>query len=185
MSLEQGRSGSIFGRSDASRLDFGGRNPSIFEVCRRSNALDANFVRRQQNTVKTGTRGTSEISRDKTKPTKNRSEGAFDCARCNTSAHTAHSKGLGASWGGSGKLLDGSWPLLARSGRPKIGLGAAFGPPAPVPSASGRLPEAALGARNGPRSICRRFLVDLRRFSSMFDRFFVDESLDRTGRSAL
>ena len=35
-----------------------------------------------------------------------------------------------------GTFLDGSWPLLARPGRPKIGLGAIFGRPRAVPSAS-------------------------------------------------
>ena len=70
-------------------------------------------------------------------------------------------------WGGPGTLLDGSWALLARLGRPKIGLGASFGCPKTVPSASGRIPETALGVRNGPRSIFRRFFVD-------FDFIFVD-----------
>ena len=62
--------------------------------------------------------------------------------------------------GGPGTLWDGSWPLLARPGRPKIGFGAAFGCPKAVPSASGRVPEMALGARSGPRSIFRRSGVD-------------------------
>ena len=60
--------------------------------------------------------------------------------------------------GGPGMLLDGSWPLLARPRRPKIGLGAALGRPKIVWSASGRLSETALSARTGPRSIFHRFL---------------------------
>ena len=64
-------------------------------------------------------------------------------------------------WGAQGTLLDGSWPLLARPGRRKIGFGAAFGCPKAVQSASGRVPEAAWGAQNGPRSIFHRFGVDL------------------------
>ena len=63
-------------------------------------------------------------------------------------------------WGGPGTLLDGSWLLLARPGRPKIGLGVALGRPKIVSSASGRLSETALSARTGPRSICHRFFVD-------------------------
>ena len=55
--------------------------------------------------------------------------------------------------GGPGALLDGSWALLARPGRPQIGLGASFGCPKAVPSASGRVPETTLGAQTGPRSI--------------------------------
>ena len=73
-------------------------------------------------------------------------------------------------------LLDVSWPLLARPGRLKIGLWAAFGRPQAVPSASGCVPETALSAQNGPRSTFRRFLVDLARifedFRSIFRRFF-------------
>ena len=64
-------------------------------------------------------------------------------------------------WGGPGTLLDGSWLLLARPGRPKIGLGAALGHPKIVSSASGRLSETALSARTGPRSIFHRFLEDV------------------------
>ena len=80
--------------------------------------------------------------------------------------------------GGPGTLLDGSWPLLARLGRPKIGFGAAFGCPKAIPSASGRVPEIALGAQNGPRSIFRRFGVDLGwifiDFRSIFRRFSLE-----------
>ena len=73
---------------------------------------------------------------------------------------------LGGSWklerlrGSPGTLLDGSWPLLARPGCPKIGLEAAFGCPMAVPSASGRVPETASGSQNASRSIFRRFSVD-------------------------
>ena len=77
--------------------------------------------------------------------------------------------------GGPGTLLDGSWPLLARLGRPKIGFGAAFGHPKAIPSASGHVPETALGTQNGPRSIFRRFGVD-------FHRFFVDFRSSRVRR---
>ena len=74
---------------------------------------------------------------------------------------------------GPGTLLDGSWPLLARPGRPKIGFGAAFGCPKAIPSASGRVPETALGAQNGPRSIFRRFGMDFRQFWNEFSSIFV------------
>ena len=138
-------------------------------------------MRTQQNTVKTDTRGTSEFSRDKTKPTKNRSEDAFEAARCSAGARTAHREGLGASSGCPARLLDGSWPLLARPGRPKIGFGPAFGRPKAVPSASGRVPETALGAQNGPRSIFRRFWVDLGWIIVGFG-FFVDFRSSRVQR---
>ena len=110
-----GRSGSILGPADAPGLDFGGQNGSIFEVCRRSCTVGANFVRTQENTVKTGARGTSELSRDKTKATKNRSEGAFEAARCTTGARTAHREDLGAS---SGRPWDAFGRLLAALGSP-------------------------------------------------------------------
>ena len=80
--------------------------------------------------------------------------------------------------GGPGTLLDGSWPLLARLGRPKIGFGAAFGHPKAIPSASGHVPETALGTQNGPRSIFRRFGFDLGwifiDFRSIFRRFSLE-----------
>ena len=53
-------------------------------------------------------------------------------------------------WGAPGTLMDASWSLLARPGRPLIGLGAALWRPKTVPSASGRVPEMALGAQTGP-----------------------------------
>ena len=64
-------------------------------------------------------------------------------------------------WGALATLLDSSWPLLVRRGRPKISFGAAFWHPKAVPSASGRVPEAAPGAQNGSRWVFRRSGVDL------------------------
>jgi len=75
---------------------------------------------------------------------------------------------------GPGTLLDGPWPLLARLGRPKIGLEAAFGCPKAVPSASGHVPKMAWGSETAQD----RFFVYLGSisdgFSSIFERFFVD-----------
>ena len=81
-------------------------------------------------------------------------------------------------WGGPGTLLDGSWALLARLGRPKIGLGASCGCPKTVPSASGRIPEKTLGAQTGPRSIFLRFGMDFRRFSKDFSSIFARAACD-------
>ena len=75
-----------------------------------------------------------------------------------------------------GSLLGVSRPLLARPGRPQIGLGAAFGCPKTVPRASGRVPETALGARTSPRSIFRRLRLRFHGFSNDFsscDRFLL------------
>ena len=76
---------------------------------------------------------------------------------------------------GPGTLLDVSRPSVARPGRPKIGLGASFGLLQAAPSASGRVPDTAVGAQDGPRLIFRRFLderawifID---FRSIFRRF--------------
>ena len=81
-------------------------------------------------------------------------------------------------WGSPGTLLDSSWPLLARPGRPQIGLGAALGRPKIVLSASRRVTETALGARTGPRSIFRRIFVDLGfifvDFRAIFRRFLLE-----------
>ena len=125
-SLELGRSGSILGPADAPELDFGRRNASIFEVCRRSRAFDANFVRTQQNIVKTDTRSTSELSRGKTTETKNRSDGAFDGAQCTIGAWTAHREGLGASprrpGDAFGRLLAALGPPGASQDRPWGGI---------------------------------------------------------------
>ena len=59
---------------------------------------------------------------------------------------------------GPGTLLDVSRPSVARPGRPKISLGASFGLLQAVPSASGRIPDTAVGALDGLRLIFRRFL---------------------------
>ena len=95
---------------------------------------------------------------------KNRSANASNCVgRCERRLRASWEwppKLLERLWAALGTLLDGSWPLLARLGRPKIGFGFAFVCPKTVPSASGRVPEAALGAQNGLRSIFRRFWVD-------------------------
>ena len=93
-----------------------------------------------------------------------------------------HSSGAvrGRLRSGPGTLLDVSWPLLARPGRLKIGLWAAFGRPQTVPSASRRVPETASSAQNRPRAIFQRFFDDLARFfvdfRSIFDRFCIDFS---------
>ena len=86
-------------------------------------------------------------------------------------------------WGSPGTLLDGSWPLLTRPGRPQIGLGAPFGRPQAVLSASGRVPETTLGLRTSPTSIFHRFFPDFGFASSIFKRFFVDFRSSRLRRS--
>ena len=72
-------------------------------------------MRTQQNSVKTDVRGTSGLSRDKTKVTTIRSEGAFEAALCTTGAWTAHREGLGAI---SGRPGDAFGRLLAALGSP-------------------------------------------------------------------
>ena len=74
---------------------------------------------------------------------------------------------LECPWGAWATRLVGSWPLLARPGWPKIGFGTPLGRAKAVPSASGRVPEADLGAPNGPNSIFHRFGLD-------FDWIFID-----------
>ena len=114
LSRETSRLGSILSRPDAPGLDFGGRNASIFERFRCARAFAAYIARTQQNTVKTGTNSTSELSRDKTKTSKTRSDDASDLA-CRV-AHTPTSlrTGPGASWDRPGLAF----------GRPLAALGA-------------------------------------------------------------
>ena len=149
------------GPAAAPGFDVGGQNDSVFEVRRRSCTFGANFVRTQQNAVKTGMQGTSEPSHHAMKATKNGSEDVCEAAQCSTGAWMAHRESFRAFSGGPGKLLDISWPFLARPRRPKIGFGAAFGRSKTVPSASGRVPDTALGAQSGSRPIFRRFWVGL------------------------
>ena len=70
----------------------------IFERFGCARAFAAYIARTQQNTVKTDTNSTSELSRDKTKTTKKGSDDASDFA-CRV-AHTPTSlrTGPGASW---------------------------------------------------------------------------------------
>ena len=150
--LELARPASILGRPDGPEVDFGGRNASIFELSRPAHAFGANFVRTQQNTIKRGTGRTSELSRDKTKTTKNRSASAFDDPRCFDRARMRFGTVLGRLGTRPGALLDRPRPPRARPGRPKIAPRAVFGRPEPVPSESRRVLETALNAQNRPRS---------------------------------
>ena len=81
--------------------------------------------------------------------------------------------------GSSGTFSDGSWTLLARPGRPKIGLGAPFGCPKAVPSATGHVSETALVAQDDPRSMFRRFRSDLAWIFVDFRPIFVDISPEK------
>ena len=143
------------GSADAPGLDFGGHNGSIFEVCRRSCAFGANFVRTQQNAIKTGMRGTSELSRDETKATKNRSEDVCEAAQCSTGARTAHWESLSRAARGSFWTSPGcSW--LAR-GAPRSALRRHLGVQKPSrvrPDASPKRPWA-------PKPAQDRFFVNL------------------------
>ena len=101
----------------------------------------------------------------------------------------AQPESLRAFSGGPGKLLDIPWPFLARPRRPKIGFGAAFGRPRAVPSASGRVPEAALGTQNVPRSIFRRFGADFGwifvDFRMIFCRFLFEPRATKARKQSL
>ena len=92
-------------------------------------------------------------------------------------------------WGAWATRLDGSWPLLARPGWPKIGFGAPLGRAQAGPSASGRVPEADLGAPNGPNSIFHRFGVDFGKvfidFRLIFHRFSSEPRASKTRKQNL
>ena len=86
-------------------------------------------------------------------------------------------------WDALGTLWDGSWPLLARPGRPKIDFGAAYGCPKPSrarPDASPKRPWA-------PQPTQNRFFIDFSEiwasFSWIFQRSFVEVRSSRLRRS--
>ena len=144
--LELGCLGSILARPEAPRSGFGGQNDMLFERFRNARALAADCAPGQQNIVKTRTRSISEFRTARQKRRKidpKARSAAFGAPQA--LGRLAHWEALGASLG---------WPGEA------------------VLSASGRVPETALGARTDPRSIFRRFFMDFwlhfRRFSSDF-----------------
>ena len=174
--------GSILGSADAPGLDFGGQNGSIFEVCQRYSTFNANFVRTQQNTVKTDARGTSVLSRNKTKATKNRSEGAFEAARCSTCAQTVHREGLGTS---SGRPGDAFGRLLAALGSPGASqdrLWSGIWVSKSRPEGVRTRPRNGFGRPKSPKidfsSIWGRFRMDFRRFSNDFSWIFCRAACD-------
>ena len=125
---------------------FGGRNACISARLGCVRAFGAYFVRRQQNTVKTVSGSTSELSRDKTKTIKNRLPNAFARARRHERA----------------------WSLLpcatrASQKRSEDVLGGVLGCPDAAKSALGPS-RACLGALlGGLGRVCRRPLSDLDR----------------------
>ena len=88
-----------------------------------------------------------------------------------------------------GMLLDDFWPLLAHPGCPKISSRLACACPNAIPSASGCVPERALDALNGPRSISRRFSSDVTRifvdFRISFRRFSLELHATKTPKQNL
>ena len=174
------------GPADAPGFDVGGQNDSVFEVCRRSCTFGANFVRTQQNTVKTDTRGTSEFSRNKTKPTKNRSEDAFEAARCSAGARTAHREGLAIVLERLRGARRGFWTAPGRSwlarGAPRSALCRHLGVQKPSrarPDASPKRLGRSKRLKIDFSSILGRSGVDFRRvlddFSSIYARAACDE----------
>ena len=98
------------------------------------------------------------------------------CLRAHISAFWAAS---GTAWGAPGAPQD----------RLRAKFGVALGCPRTVPSASGCVPETALGVQNGPRSICRRFLVALEwicvNFRTSFRRFSLEPRATKAQKQIL
>ena len=134
-SFDHGHPDSISSLPDAPGLGFGGRNALIFVLFRRFCVFGVNFVRYIQNIGRSYIFHTSELPHEDTKTAKNRSAGSFDHARCSECTQTPFWAGPGTSWDHPG---DPFGRLLAalRPWRPQIGLGAIFGRPRAVPSAS-------------------------------------------------
>ena len=132
-------------------------------------------MRRQQNIVKTGARGTSELSRGEIEATRHRFEGAFDSARCTASARTAHWKGLAAS---PKRIGNTSGRLLAALGTPRASqdrLWVVMWASTTCPKRVWTRPRTTSGAPNSPRSIFRGFWIH---FGLTFEGFFVRFSFE-------
>ena len=172
LSRETSRLGSILGRPDAPGLDFGGRNGVILERFRCARAVAAYIARTQQNTVKTDTNSTSELSRDKTKSMKNRSDAESDCvcraARTPTSLWT----GPGASWDRPGLALGCLPAALGSPGAPQDQLWAGICVSKTRPERIRTRARNSLGRPKWPNidfsSILARFFAD---FRATFPRF--------------
>ena len=148
---------------------FGGRNASIFELSRLARACRANFVRTQQNTVKTGTRGTSELSRDKTTTTKNRYE-----RRSSLRARSKRGRGrLRALFGSSraANLASKTANMAAKTANlaAKTAQLAVRRPSRARFRATLARPRTTRSARRRPKPVFRQFPV-------VFGRFFIDFS---------
>ena len=166
-----GRPSWIFGRPGGPGLDFGGQNALIFGRFRCSCAFRANFVRGQQKTVKTGTRGTSERMRDGAKTAKIRSASAFDSARCTKRARATLRGCPGASRDRPGEAF-GWLPVVlgsppASQGRSRGGLLVSRARPERVTAR----PRYSFEHPKPPKN---EFSSIFHRFSSIFGRFSVD-----------
>ena len=171
LALEHGRPSSILRRPDTPGVDFRGRNGLIFELFRRSRAFGLNFVPGQQNTVKTGTRSTSELSRDKTKAAKNRSAGPSDLACRATCSPTSFRTSSGACQDRPGDAFGGLLAALGSPGasqdRPWSDFWTSERRPERVPTR----PRRSLDRPKPPKTDFPSIWTD---FSSIFDRFFSD-----------
>ena len=176
LSREPGRPGSILGRPDAPGLDFGGRNATIFARFRCARAFAAYFARRQQNTVKTDTKSTSELTRDKTTTQKNRSDDASDSACRAARAPTSLRTVPGASWARPGVALGRLSAALGAPGAAQDRSWAVFGESRARPERAPTRPRNGFGRPKAAKSdfstIFRRFGLVFRPFSSDFSSIF-------------
>ena len=139
--LEQNRPVAILGPPDGLGVDFGSRKPCYFEIRRPSHPFGTFFVQEQQNTVKRGTRSTSEILHDETKTTKIRSERRLDNARCHGRVRTAAKVVPRVSREPPGRSLDVSGTVLEPPAGSQNGSEAAFSRSGAVPEYLGPLPN--------------------------------------------
>ena len=155
------------GRPSAPGIDFGAPKTSIFKLFRRSCACNVNIVRSVQNTGRSYDFHTSEVPCDKTKTLKIAPRARVDCLRCCESAWTELWAGPEASRDRPRDALGRLPGSLGAPGRPKIGLGASYGRPGPVPSTSRHVPETVLSNPN-------HLQANLHGFSLIFGRFHLD-----------
>ena len=145
----------------------------IFKRFRCARAFAAYFARSQQNTVKTDTKSTSELSHDKTKTTKNRCDDESDNACRAARAPTLLRTRSGTSWDRPGVALGRLPAALGAPGASQDRSWAGFGASRARPE---RVPTCPQNGFGRPKPAKTDFSSIFRRFGSAFGRFSNDFS---------
>ena len=132
------------------------------------------FVQEQQNTVKRGTRSTSEILHDETKTMKIRSERRLDNARCHGRVRTAAKVVPRVSREPPGRLLDVSGTVLEPPAGSQNGSEAAFSRSGAVLEYFGPLPNGPGSFQTAPTRVFVDLSSNFRRICIVLGTFWSD-----------